>query len=92
VSTETQFRPIELASRIQFFTMDMTGEVGCSQPLGFLANDTDMHQIMAISKATIPAIAAIGTYPRLAVLMHKWPLSYLLPREGDKIGFGACAR
>jgi len=92
ISTSTEYKPLELASRFGFFSMDLIGEVAVSQQFGFLAEDRDWGNILRSYDMTLPIIQIMGNYPSLARMMHRWPISLVLPKEGDGTGFGAATR
>ncbi len=89
VSTDSEFRPMELSTRSQFFALDCIGELAFSNALGFLANDTDMHDIVKINDAAFPIMTVFGFYSWALRVLFTWPFSNLLPRDGDKAGWGA---
>lgn len=88
VSDDEHHRPIDFARTAQFFTLDAIGELAFSAPFGFLANDRDMHGFIEITSSFFPVFGVLSTLPWLARLMHRWPLSKLVPNENDQIGFG----
>ena len=87
-STDSEFRPVDLGHRLQFFTLDAIGEVSVSEPFGFIANDRDMHRFLEINDSMFPTTLAASNYLPLVKALQSWPLKYLLPREGDAAGFG----
>lgn len=52
-------------------------------------NDTDMYGIVAANDAALPLVCIVGDHLWLHRMLHKWPLNYLLPRDGDESGLGA---
>ncbi|KAK3379487.1 cytochrome P450 [Lasiosphaeria ovina] len=89
ISTGAEFRHLDLASRFGFFSMDMIGEAAVGQQLGFMAEDRDWSNILHTYDMMLPIIQILGNYPWLAKMMYRWPISLLLPKEGDGTGFGA---
>ena len=89
LSTDTDIRPVELGQKIQYLGLDIIGEVAFGRQFGYLANDTDLYDVLKINKATLPILGAACVYQELVRLLFKWPLRYLLPRDGDKTGLGA---
>ncbi|KAH8880571.1 cytochrome P450 [Thozetella sp. PMI_491] len=89
ISTDTCFRPMELSTRAQFFSLDAIGELTLSKPVGFLANDKDMYDMVQINLSMFKIIHLLSNWAAFSILLFRWPFTYLLPRDGDKAGFGA---
>ena len=89
LSTNSDFRPMELSTRSQFFALDCVGELAFSNALGFLSNDTDMHDIVKINEIAFPVMTIIGLFPWVLRVLFSWPFNNLLPKDGDKAGWGA---
>ena len=88
LSDENQHRPLDFARAAQYFTLDTIGELAFSEPFGFLANDKDMHKFIEITAGFFPVFGVLSAMPWLARMMHRWPMSKLIPNENDKVGFG----
>jgi hypothetical protein len=71
-----------------YFTLDVISAAGWSEAFGFLRNDRDMYDYIAINDKTVPATMCVAAFPWVAHLVGKWPLSMMLPREGNETGFG----
>ncbi|KAK3386164.1 cytochrome P450 [Podospora didyma] len=89
LGTGPEFCPLDLATQAHYYSFDALGELAYSNAPGYLAADKDLNDVIKISDATLPFIHVLGVYPEVFLLTHKWPLRYLLPRDGDKAGFGA---
>ena len=89
MGTGVDFRPLDLARAAHFYAIDSLGFLAYSRPLGYLAHDRDMNRAIEITERTLPFMMVLSEYPAVNKLVYRWPLSYLLPREGDKAGFGA---
>lgn len=89
ISTDSDFRPMELSTRSLFFALDCIGELAFSKALGFLANDADMHDIIKINAAAFPVMTIFGLYSWVLKILFTWPANNLLPKDGDKAGWGA---
>ncbi|KAK0645719.1 cytochrome P450 [Cercophora newfieldiana] len=88
IATRTSFRPLDFGIAALYFTLDVISAAGWSEAFGFLRNDRDMYSYIAVNDKTIPATMCVAAFPWVAHLVGKWPLSMLLPREGDDAGFG----
>ncbi|KAK3317287.1 cytochrome P450 [Cercophora scortea] len=89
VATGPDFRPLDLAMHTHYYSLDSLGEVAYSRPLGYLAADRDVNDVIAIPKKALPLMIGFGNYTPLYRLLHKWPFNYVLPRSGDQAGLGA---
>jgi hypothetical protein len=88
-STATDYLPVDLAQKIQYFTLDAVCEVGFSKAPGYLANDEDLYDHVKINNSLFPVLILLSHFPWIAKAMHRWPMKDSLPKAGDKAGFGA---
>ncbi|WYZ44538.1 hypothetical protein EsH8_VII_000974 [Colletotrichum jinshuiense] len=88
VSTDAEFRPMDLAEKTQFFALDAIGDVSFGGAFGFLAEDRDLFRYIEINESSLPVMNVVSVLPWLGRLVHKWPFRLMLPKEGDQVGFG----
>ncbi|KAF5558637.1 pisatin demethylase (cytochrome P450) [Fusarium mexicanum] len=88
LSTTSESRPLDLAEKTQFFALDVIGDVSFGEPFGYLTKDEDLFQYNEINASSLPVMNMASVYPWLGKVVHRWPLSLLLPREQDQVGFG----
>lgn len=81
--------PMDLGEKFHFHALDSIGEIAYSNPFGMLKEDHDAHNIIAANDATVPVIKILGNHLWMWRALRKWPLYYLLPRDGDESGLGA---
>ncbi|KAK4107196.1 cytochrome P450 [Canariomyces notabilis] len=89
LSTHGQYRPMDFAQKTQYFTLDVISDLAFGHPLGYLDQDDDVYDYIKITKASIPAMMILSNMPVLANIMQSRFLRSLLPKDTDKIGFGA---
>ncbi|KAK0654197.1 putative cytochrome P450 E-class, group IV [Cercophora samala] len=89
LSTPSHHRPMNLAQKSHFYTLDSFGEIAYSQSFRSLDTDSDVLGIVKTGDATFPMLSAVHNHHKIFQIIQKWPFYYLLPREGDKVGFGA---
>ena len=89
LSTKHEYRPMDWGVKAQYFTLDVIGELAWGQPMGFLEQDADVFDYIKITMTSVPAMMVVSTYPLLAKLLQSRLFRTLLPKETDKIGFGA---
>lgn len=88
VSTPDTYRPLDLAEKAQFFALDAIGDIGFGSAFGFLAHDMDLHRYIEITDSSLPVLNVLSTMPWLTNVVHKWPFTLVLPKDGDELGFG----
>jgi cytochrome P450 len=89
ISTSTEYRPMDFALKTQYFTLDVISALSFGRPLGYLKHDVDLHDYIKITTAYVPFMMVLAHVPWLADLLHSRLLRGLLPKESDKLGFGA---
>ncbi|KAI1324777.1 cytochrome P450 [Xylariaceae sp. FL0255] len=88
LSTATDHRPMQFFEKMSFFALDVMGDLSFGGAFGFLTQDSDLYRYHKITAEAMPMMNLFMVMPFLAKLTFKWPFSLLLPREGDRIGFG----
>ncbi|KAK3347091.1 cytochrome P450 [Lasiosphaeria hispida] len=88
ISEPGLLRPMDLAAKAQFFTLDVISDVSFGAPFGFLTEDTDLFQYNEINASAIPIMNMLQAMPWLSNVVYRWPLRLALPSDGDKVGFG----
>lgn len=89
VSSSTCYRPVDLAQKLQYFTLDVISDLAFGKPLGYLQQDADPYDYVEAMDASILILAVLGNVPWLADLFHPLFLRRFLPSEKDQGGFGA---
>lgn len=89
ISDGTSYRPMDFGQKAQFFTLDVISDLAFGKPFGFLEQDADVYDYIKIVDSYLPAMVVMASVPSLARLTHTKMLRGLLPKETDKIGFGA---
>lgn len=89
ISTPKDYRPMDFGEKAQYFTLDVISDLAFGEPLGYLEKDEDVYDYIKITTASIPAMLTLGSIPTLANIIQSRFLRWLLPKETDKIGFGA---
>ncbi|KAI6769571.1 hypothetical protein HG530_004200 [Fusarium avenaceum] len=88
ISTTSESRPVDFAEKSQFFALDVIGDVSFGEPFGYLSKDEDLYNYNDINASSLPVMNMVSVYPWLGRIVHRWPLSMLLPKEEDQVGFG----
>ncbi|RYP57257.1 hypothetical protein DL769_009603 [Monosporascus sp. CRB-8-3] len=85
---ETSATFMDFGQKMHFYALDCLGDFVFSEPFGFLERDEDVRRMTQVNDLSLRMVTVAGLMPWLAGLRSKWPFKYLLPREGDKVGFG----
>lgn len=88
LSTSTRAAPVDLARKIQYFTLDVISTIGFGQAFGDLKADADLNGYIAAGELGLSIVTysvGLGLTPFL-----QWPpIARLLgPSEKDESGFG----
>jgi hypothetical protein len=89
LSTDKEYRPMDLGQKGQFFTLDVISDLAFGTAFGYLKQDDDVFDYIKITDQYIPAMLVMANIPWLARLTHTRLFRGLLPKESDKLGFGA---
>jgi len=89
ISSGTEYRPMDFSLKAQYFTLDVISALAFGKPFGYLTEDEDLHDYIKITTAYIPFMVTLGSLPWLADLLHSRLMRGLLPKDSDKLGFGA---
>ena len=88
ISEPGSLRPMDLAAKAQFFTLDVISDVSFGAPFGFLAEDKDLFQYNEINASAVPVMNMLQAMPWLSNIVYRWPFRLALPSDGDNVGFG----
>ena len=82
-------KKMDLATVMQYFTLDVITRIAYGQEFGWLAADADVYGWMATVKKAVPAIALMAEHTLLRkIFMSRWFLSLFGPKHSDKDGMG----
>lgn len=88
VSEGAIFRPMDLARKAQYLTLDIIGDIAFGADFGHLTQDTDVHKYIERTEASMPAMMIVSVLPVLARVLQLPLLRRLMPSEKDPHGFG----
>jgi hypothetical protein len=89
LSTLQRYHPVDFAQKIQFFTLDVISDLAFGQAFGYLEQDDDVFDFIKITRSFFPVALVMANVPLLVSLLHSRLLRGALPKESDKLGFGA---
>lgn len=88
LSTTTEFKPVDMAVKFQFLTLDIISEIAFGNAFGNLESDEDISTYMKTVEDMFPLIILLGTWPALAKVFFWKPFRRFLPKETDTSGVG----
>ncbi|CAJ2499709.1 Uu.00g025620.m01.CDS01 [Anthostomella pinea] len=88
LSTPTEYRPVQFFQKVSFFALDVIGDISFGTAFGYLSQDEDLYRYHEINDEALPVMNIMSTMPWLASFLYKWPFNTMLPKEGDRVGFG----
>jgi len=89
LSSETEYRPMDLGRKSQYFTLDVIGHLAFGKAFGYLVEDRDLYDYIQISKSAVTFNSLLQHFPLVTKILHSRLLARLAPNETDKLGFGA---
>jgi hypothetical protein len=88
VSMTTEFKPVDMAEKFQFLTLDIISEIAFGKAFGNLTADEDLSSYIKTMNDMFPLIVLLSTWPALAKVFFSKPLRPFLPKETDTVGMG----
>ncbi|KAF2132268.1 cytochrome P450 [Dothidotthia symphoricarpi CBS 119687] len=93
VSHGGAMQPMDLARKIQFFTLDVITQLAYGKPFGYLEGDHDVYEYVKNSEALIGFLATMMGMPLLMKFMDRTKLiSLFAPTQEDPKGLGRMMR
>jgi hypothetical protein len=89
LSSEDQYRPVDIAQKIQFFTLDVISDLAFGQAFGYVEQDADVFDFIKITRSFFPVALVMANLPAVVTILHSRLFRGILPKETDSIGFGA---
>lgn len=92
LSTEDHYRHVDIARKIQYFTLDVISALAFGHPFGFMEQDADVFDFIKITRAFFPMALLLTNLPALVTILHSRLFRGILPKDTDRIGLGAFIR
>ncbi|KAK3368362.1 cytochrome P450 71A20 [Podospora didyma] len=89
LSTKTDFKPVDLARKVQYFTLDVISSLAFGKELGYLAADKDLHDYIKTTESTLPIMLTTTLIPWLLDIVQSPRLSWLIPDVRNMAGIGS---
>ncbi|SPO01705.1 related to pisatin demethylase [Cephalotrichum gorgonifer] len=89
ISTDTELRPLDLATAVQYFTLDTITKIAYGHAFGYLETDSDVYGYIAMTEMITHPIILAGEIPWIGkILGSPTFLKYFGPKTTDESGFG----
>lgn len=82
-------KPMDLATQMQYYTLDIITSVALGTPFGYVTTDSDVYEYIGTMAANFPLMAFMSTVPALSRLMRQpWFIRVFGPSTRDRVGMG----
>lgn len=89
ISTNSSLRPLDLARKAQYFTLDTITDIAFGQAFGDLVRDEDVYKYIQSTEELLDLIIVLGVFPRIQdLLSNEWAAKLCLPSDKDSTGIG----
>ncbi|KAH8201170.1 hypothetical protein TruAng_004638 [Truncatella angustata] len=89
ISSEKVYRPIDLATAVQYFTLDSLTRIAYGKEFGYLETDSDVHSYIKTSESFLPIIVFFAELPFFSrIFFSPSALKLYGPKATDKEGIG----
>ncbi|OCK80485.1 cytochrome P450 [Lepidopterella palustris CBS 459.81] len=89
ITTPKSFRPMDLARKAQYFTLDVITQVAFGEAFGDLVNDEDMYKYIESTEEMLEIIILAAAVPVLNYMFTiQWLGNLVFPSDKDGTGIG----
>lgn len=89
ISTDKEFKPLDLAIVIQYFTLDALTRIAYGKDFGYLETDSDVYSYIKMTENFVPILVMLAELPVLgAIFFSPFMLRILGPKPTDETGVG----
>ncbi|CAN8099670.1 unnamed protein product [Discula destructiva] len=89
ISEGDQYRPLDLARVVQYFTLDSITRIAFGEAFGYLATDSDVYGYIDSLKTMMQRLSFVSDNPFLRnAFFSKWGLLLTGPSKQDPTGWG----
>ena len=89
LSSKTESKPVDLARKVQYFTLDVISALAFGTELGYLAADKDLYDYIQTTETTLPIMLATAFLPGLLAMIQSPRLKWLIPDVRNMAGIGS---
>lgn len=89
ISTDGILTPLDLATRVQYFTLDVITKIAYGEAAGYLATDSDPVGYIQAAEELVPMLVIMAEMPLVgSILLNPRILSLVGPKKTDSKGIG----
>ncbi|KAK0707829.1 cytochrome P450 71A20 [Lasiosphaeris hirsuta] len=88
LSTKTEFKPVDLARKVQYFTLDVISALAFGKEFGYLKADADLFGYIETTESTLPIMLATAFMPWFLKIMQSPRFKWLIPNAREMVGIG----
>ncbi|KAK2617023.1 hypothetical protein QQS21_000114 [Conoideocrella luteorostrata] len=88
LSSHSVYRPVDLARKFQYMTLDIISSIAFGEPFGFMDEDDDKFGYIQTTEDTVPMMQMFAIVPWLVALLQSPICKAMMPSETDTVGLG----
>ncbi|KAB5522945.1 cytochrome P450 86A1 [Coniochaeta sp. 2T2.1] len=88
LSTPASYKPVDLARKVQYFTLDVISALAFGKKLGYLEADRDAFHYIETTEKTIPFLMTTALMPWVLNIIQSPKLRWLIPDARNMVGIG----
>jgi len=88
LSNAGNYKPVDLAPRFQYFTLDVIADIAFGKPMGNLQADEDVWAFIQAVQEGIPLVVFLGAFPRFSQIFFSRLWQPFWPKATDTRGLG----
>ncbi len=88
LTTDTDFRPVDIARKVQYLTLDVISTIAFGRTFGFIDNDGVLFDYIKTTEESLPLIQVIALLPWLLNVLQSPVFKPIRPTSTDAIGLG----
>ncbi|KAF4871936.1 Cytochrome P450 monooxygenase lolP1 [Colletotrichum siamense] len=92
LATGSEYKTVDLARKVQYFTLDVISALGFGKKFGYLEADADTMRYIEITEKTLPSLLVIALQPWMLRILQSSTLKFFMPSSKDIIGIGDVMR
>ncbi|KLJ09236.1 hypothetical protein EMPG_15344 [Blastomyces silverae] len=86
LSTDTELRPVDIARKVQYLTLDVISTIAFGRAFGFLDKDGDLFDYVKTTEESLPLMQMIALLPGLVNVLQSRLFKAFLPSHTDVVG------
>jgi hypothetical protein len=88
LSTPTIFRPVDMARKVQYLTLDIIAKIAFGDAFGFMDADGDRFGYIRTIESAGPGMSMVALIPWLVNVIQSPLFKAALPKDTDMVGIG----